>query len=130
MMENFKKYYKLPLKAYDHDLNYIWTDDTEMALNYLDDDLKIDTDSEFKKAINDRDNLVRMINGGIPGKFKDVEIDKHDPGVIIIEGVPRLMIRGWGMLTSQNHFNLSNNQAADIQDQFRDYLIDQLREKV
>ena len=130
MMENFKKYYKLPLKAYDHDLNYIWTDDTEMALNYLDDDLKIDTDSEFKKAINDRDNLVRMINGGIPGKFKDVEIDKHDPGVIIIEGVPRLMIRGWGMLTSQNHFNLSNNQAADIQDQFRDYIIDQLREKV
>ena len=129
-MENFKKYFKLPLKAYDHDLSYIWTDDTEMALNYLNDDLKIDTDSEFKKAIDDRDDLVKMINGEVPGKFKNIEIDKHDPGIIIIEGAPRLMIRGWGMLTSQNHFNLFNNQAADIQDQFRDYIIDQLREKV
>ena len=120
-MENFKKYFKLPLKAYDYDLNYIWADDTEMALNYLGDDLKLDTDSEFKEAIKDRDDLVKMINGEIPGKYKSVEVDEHDPGIIIIDGTPRLMIRGWGMLTSQNHFNLSNNQAADIQDQFRDY---------
>lgn len=129
-MENFKKYFKLPLKAYDYDLNYIWTDDTEMALNYLDDDLKIDTDSEFKEAIKDRDDLVKMINGEIPGKYKIVEVDEHDPGIIVIEGTPRLMIRGWGMLTSQNHFNLSNNQAANIQDQFRDYIINQLKEKL
>lgn len=129
-MENFKKYFKLPLKAYDHDLNYIWTDNTEMALNYLDDDLKIDTDSEFKEAIKDRDDLVKIINGEIPGKYKSVEVDERDPGIIVIDGTPRLMIRGWGMLTSQNHFNLSNNQAADIQDQFRDYIINQLKEKL
>ena len=126
-MENFKKYFKFPLKGYDHDLNYIWTNDIEMALNYLDDDLKIDTDSEFKRAVKDRDDLIKMINGDIPGKYKNVEIDKHDPGIIVIEGVPRLMIRGWGMLTSPNHFNLSNNQAADIQDQFRDYIINQIK---
>lgn len=122
-MKTFKDYYKFPLKTYDFDISYIWTQDNEMAFNY------IGPDKYEKEALERRDHLVSIINGDTKGTFDNVEISKYDPTVIVIDEVPSIMIRGWGMLTSPNSFNLSHKEAAKIQDEFRDYIINKLKGK-
>ena len=121
-MKTFKDYYKFPLVTYDFDISYIWTQDNEMAFNYL---YRKCNDEEFQI----RDHLVSIINGDKQGTFDNVEISKHDPTVIVIDEVPSIMIRGWGMLTSPNSFNLSHKEAARVQDEFRDYIINKLKGK-
>ena len=40
-MENFSKYYEMPLRVDDYCHDYVWTKDNKMAFNYLDEE-KID----------------------------------------------------------------------------------------
>lgn len=117
-MENFKNYYKFPLKTYDYDLAYVWTQDTKMAFCYI---RQIKSREEFFK---DKDRIVSIINGDIKGDYKDVRISDHDPCIIKINGENTILIRGWGML--KGTYQLSPQVAAKIQDEFRDYIISKL----
>lgn len=116
--ENFKNYYKFPLKTYDFDLAYAWTQDTKMAFNYI-----RKTRSE-EEAFEDRDRLVSIINGDIKGDYTDVTVDKVNPCLIKINGEDAILIRGWGMLKGTHQ--LSSQIAAEVQDEFRDYIISKL----
>lgn len=57
MNENFKNYYKFPLKNYDFDLAYTWTQDNKIAFCYI-----RKTESE-EEAFKDKDRIVSIING-------------------------------------------------------------------
>lgn len=117
-MEDFKNYYKFPLKTYDFDLAYVWTKDTKMAFNYI-----RKTRSE-EDAFKDRDRIVSIINGDIKGDYTNVTVSKVNPCIIAINGVDAILIRGWGML--KGTYQLPAQVAAEVQDEFRDYIISKL----
>lgn len=116
--ENFKNYYKFPLKTYDFDLAYVWTKDTKMAFNYI-----RKTRSE-EDAFEDKDRIVSIINGDIKGDYTDVTVSKENPCLIKINGKDAILIRGWGML--KGTYQLPSQVAAEVQDEFRDYIISKL----
>ena len=118
MNENFKNYYKFPLKTYNFDLAYTWTQDTKMAFNYI-----RKTRSE-EDAFKDRDRIVSIINGDIKGDYTDVTVSDVDPCIIKINGENAILIRGWGMLKGTHQ--LSSQIAKEVQDEFRDYIISKL----
>ncbi len=97
----------------------VWTQNGKMAFNYL------DKDRYDEATFRERDHLVSIINGDIKGEFADVKVSPDDEGVIQINGHPTILMRGWGMLTAGRN-GLSCKEAARIQDQFRDYIIDRL----
>ena len=45
-----------------------------------------------------------------------------------INNVPILLIRGWGMLTGVGGYNLDPNVAAQIQDDFAEFILKQLND--
>ena len=117
-MEDFKKYYKFPLKTYDFDLAYVWTQDTKMAFCYI---RQIKSREEFFK---DKNKIVSIINGDIKGDYTDVTVSDVDPCIIKINGENTILIRGWGML--KGTYQLPSQVAERVQDEFRDYIISKL----
>lgn len=119
-MESFAKYYETPLRVDDYHAYYVWTKNNEMAFNYLD-----------EKRINNCDlseiyGIVNAINGYGPGTF-NASINPKLNDVIQIDGVDKLIIRGWGRLVSPNCHNLSNEEAIKVQDDFAKWIVEQLR---
>lgn len=118
-MEEFKKYYKFPLKM-DKDFSIkVFTDDNNMAFDWL--------LSYGKKYNNLKENLLNKING------EEVNINKsfyHKEGYIYAKGevvdIKVALIRGWGMLTGVGGYNLPADKAAEIQDAFADYCVEML----
>lgn len=119
-MESFSKYYDMPLRVDDYCPYYVWTKDNEMAFNYLD-----------EERIDNRDlveiyEIVNAINGYGPGKF-NTSINPNRNDIIQIDGVDKLLIRGWGNLTGQGAHNLSNEEAIKVQNDFAKWIVEQLR---
>lgn len=119
-MENFAKYYDMPLHVDDYCPFYVWTKDNEMAFNYLD-----------EEKINNEDlteiyEVVNAINGYGPGTF-NASISPVVNDVIQIDGVDKLLIRGWGNLTAPGSHNLSNKEAIRVQNDFAKWIVEQLR---
>lgn len=119
-MESFAKYYDMPLRVDDYCPSYVWTKDNEMAFNYLD-----------EKKINNGDlteiyEIVNAINGYGPG-YINASISNESNDVIQIDGVDKLLIRGWGNLTAPGSHNLSNVEAIKVQNDFAKWIVEQLR---
>ena len=119
-MESFAKYYNMPLRVDDYCPSYVWTKDNEMAFNYLD-----------EERIDNRDlveiyEIVNAINGYGHGKF-NASINPNHNDIIQIDGVDKLLIRGWGNLTGQGSYNLSNEEAIKVQNDFAKWIVEQLR---
>ena len=119
-MESFAKYYEMPLHVDDYCPFYIWTDDNEMAFNYLD-----------EKKLNNEDiseiiEIVDAINGYEPGTF-NASINPNQKDTIQIDGEDKLLIRGWGNLTAPGSHNLKGEEAIKIQDEFAKWIVEQLR---
>ncbi len=114
IMENFRKYYKFPLKVDDMGV-YIRTTDYKMALM-------------FTVGLNDDTihNIVDKLNGESNKSVayplwhikRGTEIWYDDTKVMII--------RGWGMLHGNGCYNLPEEEAIKIQDEFGKYVIDVL----
>ena len=69
---------------------------------------------------------LRKINGEdvvLPSKHKFTASD-DDPCLIECDSEPIICMRGWGMLCGS--YKLPEEQAAKIQDEFRDFIIDRL----
>lgn len=77
---------------------------------------------------NSRQILLDAINGkspiglGNPVKHVNGEIQSFD-------GTPMILIRGWGGLTGIGGHNLSNEEAANIQDTFADFIVEQINNR-
>jgi hypothetical protein len=115
-MEEFKKYYKFPLKMWKDFYNKVFTDDYNMAFDWL---------LPYGEKYNDlKEKLLNKING------EEVDINKtfyHKEGIVYAKGevidIKVALIRGWGMLTGVGGYNLPQEKAAEIQDAFAEYCV-------
>ena len=123
-MEDFKQYYKFPLKMWEHMDIKVFTDDNKMAFDWL---VNIPRDTKQK--------LIDCINGVNTEPYKTKKTFYQKDGVVYcrIEDKDQEMklfrIRGWGMLTGIGGYNLSADKAAEIQDTFTNYCVEMLNEK-
>jgi hypothetical protein len=118
----FKDVYKFPLKVDDYCPIITWTADKQRAFDWC-------VDISFEK----QQELIDIINGTKQHQFKYkfyreyTEIYSTNP---IFKGEPILLIRGWGYLTGIGGLHLSQEEAAKIQDEFGDYIVEQLNKNV
>lgn len=78
----------------------------------------------FNKADAEASELVEKLNG-----FSDKKFNATRDGIwICVDGVRRLMIRGWGRLTGLNAYCLHGTDAAKLQDEFGDWVVNKLNE--
>jgi len=89
----------------------------------------------FKFVIDDEDKqdvTVKVINGDMNFKNPNL-IFKHDGRYINVEDEsilkPIILISGWGNLTSTGAHNLPAEEAANIQDTFAEFIVEQLNKK-
>lgn len=123
-MEDFKQYYKLPLKMWEFMDIKVFTDDNKMAFDWL-----VNIPRDIKQKLIDRINGINTE----PYKIKKTFYQKDGIVYCRIEGkdqeVKLFRIRGWGMLTGVGGYNLPADKAAEIQDAFTNYCVEMLNEK-
>lgn len=123
-MEDFKQYYKLPLKMWEFMNIKVFTDDNKMAFDWL---INVPRDTKQK--------LIDRINGGNTEPYKTKKTFYLKDGIVYCriedkdQEVKLFRIRGWGMLTGVGGYNLSTDKAAEIQDAFADYCVEMLNKK-
>jgi hypothetical protein len=123
-MEEFKQYYKFPLKMWEFMDIKVFTDDNKMAFDWL---VNIPRDTKQK--------LIDRINGVDTEPYKTKKTFYQKGGIVYcrIEGRDQEMklfrIRGWGMLTGIGGYNLPVDKAIEIQDTFTNYCVEMLNEK-
>lgn len=110
-LTNALEIYKLPFHVSGP---YIFSSNGVMALTSVNDDC------EFMERVCCELNeeylgLARWENVESKGQY------------ILADGKPILIIRGWGHLTGCGALNLPSEEAAKIQDDFRDWIISKLR---
>lgn len=115
-MEEFKKYYKFPLKCVYELPSKVFTDDNDMAFDWI-----------TKASENTMGKVLAKINGK-DVFFKTNVSFRHQDGVIYVlleDGTEHkaIRIRGWGMLTGVGGYNLPADKAAEIQDAFAEYCV-------
>ena len=123
-MEEFKQYYKFPLKMWEFMDIKVFTDDNKMAFDWL-----VNIPRDIKQKLVDRINGVNTE----PYKTKKTFYLKDSIVYCQIENkdqeIKLFRIRGWGMLTGVGGYNLSADKAAEIQDTFTNYCVEMLNEK-
>lgn len=114
----FKEVYKFPLKGDEYCDIITWTADKQRAFDW-----RVDISLEKQQE------LIDVINGTKQPQFKykfyrdGIEIYSENP---IFKGEPILIIRGWGYLTGIGGLYLPQEEAIQIQDEFGDYIVEQL----
>jgi hypothetical protein len=123
-MEEFKQYYKFPLKMWEFMEIKVFTDDDKMAFDWL-----INIPRDIKQKLIDRINGINIE----PYKFKKTFYQKDGIVYCRIEDKDQELklfrIRGWGMLTGIGGYNLPAEKAVEIQDAFTNYCVETLNEK-
>lgn len=123
-MEEFKQYYKFPLKMWEFMDIKVFTDDNKMAFDWL-----INIPRDIKQKLIDR------INGVDTEPYKTKKTFYQKGGIVYcqIEGKDQELklfrVRSWGMLTGVGGYNLPVAVAAEIQDAFTNYCVEMLNEK-
>lgn len=119
---NWRDCYKLPLKVDDYCPIITWTVDKQRAFDWC-------VDVSYEK----QQELVDIINGTKQHQFKHkfyregIEIYSDNP---VFNEKPILRIRGWGHLTGIGGLHLSEEEAIRIQDEFGDYIVEQLNKSI
>ena len=125
-MEEFKKYFKFPLKMWEHFTGKVFTQENNMAFDWLFpwgekyDDVKqkhLDKINGLESNVPKKDITYIHKDGLIIAKFENGKEYKI------------AMIRGWGMLTGVGGYNLPTDKAAEIQDAFANYCVEMLNKK-
>lgn len=125
-MEEFKKYFKFPLKMWKDFSVKVFTQENNMAFDWL---------LPWGEEYNDLKRIhLDKINGLESNVPKEGITYVHKEGRIIAQmddgselGIA--LIRGWGMLTGVGGYNLPADKAAEIQDAFADYCVEMLNKK-
>jgi hypothetical protein len=123
-MEDFKNYFKFPLKMWEHMEIKVFTADNKMAFDWL-----VNIPRKTKES------LIERINGFNTEPYKIPKKYWYEDGIVhcrILEGdnagkeYKLFRIRGWGMLTGVGGYNLTGDVAATIQDTFAEYCVKML----
>tara|TARA_R110002020_G_C16053862_1_gene754808 strand:+ start:235 stop:600 length:366 start_codon:yes stop_codon:yes gene_type:complete len=121
-MKNWNDIYKLPIAE-----SYIDEDDGFRSKRILD-----ANENFIFQFLNVTDNAqikaLEAINGTSKLENKDV-VFTHEDGYILANDNKVIMIRGWGNLTGTGGYNLSSDEAANVQDTFADYIVSKLNER-
>ena len=130
-MEKFKQYFKFPLKMSKHFTGKVFTQDGNMAFDWL-----IPYGEKYNPIKQRHLDKINGLESIVP---KEGTTYFHKEGKIIahaegkeegdINDMPILLIRGWGMLTGIGGYNLPRDKAAEIQDAFADYCVMMLNKK-
>ena len=110
--------YKLPLKVDEYCPIITWTADKQRAFDWC------AGITPYKQQ-----ELIDVINGDRALTFKykfyrnGTYIYSEHP---VFKGSPILCIRGWGHLIGTGGLHLSQEEATKIQDEFGDYIVEQL----
>ena len=124
MNNEFKEYYKFPLKMWEFMDIKVFTDDNKMAFDWL---INIPRDTKQK--------LIDRINGINTEPYKIKKTFYQKDGIVYCriedkgQELKLFRIRGWGMLTGVGGYNLPADKAAEIQDTFTNYCVEMLNEK-
>ena len=122
---DFSKYYKFPLKMWEGTTGKVFTDDNNMAFDWL-----LPYGEEYngiKQRFLDRINGYDYTPWGTKKTFY-----KNDNGHIVCkieEGenagkeIKVLLVRGWGMLTGVGGYHLPVEEASKIQDEFTAHIL-------
>ena len=72
---------------------------------------------------------IKTIIGILNGTLKKKVTNKvtYEQGYIKLDGQPMLLLRGWGHLTGCGALNLPPDQAAKIQDDFANWVVNKLK---
>lgn len=128
-MEEFKQYYKFPLKMWEDWTGKVFTQDNKMAFDWI-----LPINKEYNEV---KTKLLAKINGE-DTPFTIKKSFRYEKGFIYVtieEGEDKgkskkiALIRGWGMLTGVGGYHLSEEKAAEIQDAFADYCVEMLNKK-
>jgi hypothetical protein len=124
MNDEFKQYYKFPLKMWEFMDIKVFTDDNKMAFDWL---INIPRDTKQK--------LIDRINGGNTEPYKTKKTFYLEDGIVYCrikdkdQEIKLFRIRGWGMLTGVGGYNLPADKATEIQDAFANYCVEMLNKK-
>jgi len=116
-----------------------WNDIYELPLedSYIDDGFRSKriTDKkgsfvfEFLKVGNNtQEEILNVINKDVKLINRELTFT-HADGYISVNEMQVIMIRGWGNLTGTGGFNLSNEDAANVQDTLAEYIVSKLNER-
>lgn len=119
---NWKDYYKLPLRYSEDESFMIYSADNRNVINWSTWFLtnkpihKLTTDEKLRlvEGINTNTKISGLLNPG------DEVISGGNELLINDESV--LVVRGWGMLTGSGGYNLSTDEAIEIQDSLVKYI--------
>ena len=110
--------YQFPLKVDEYCPIITWTANKQRAFDWC-------VNISYEK----QQELIDVLNGTKQFQFKHkfyregIEIHSENP---IFKGKPILLIRGWGYLTGVGGLHLSQEEAVKIQNEFGDYIVEQL----
>lgn len=116
---DFKDIFKAPYSTDDYGL-YVFDKEDNICLDYYSD--RIDYNPDITKQ------LCSLLNGEsdtFEHKIKEYVKNANDC-FIILENSDVITVRGWGYLTGV--LKLSNKDAAKIQDDFLDWVINKIKE--
>lgn len=114
-IEHFVEVWKLPLHRDENSSVYAWSDNGVMALTFATDD------GSLIDAIIDRINDKAC---EISGKWE------RSGTTFYRDGKCAFIVRGWGHLVGGGALRLPQKEAARIQDEFCDYILEQLTASV
>jgi hypothetical protein len=127
MNNEFKEYYKFPLKMWEFMDIKVFTNDDKMAFDWL-----INIPRDIKQKIIDRINGIDTKPYKIKKTFylKDgIVYCRIEDGPDSGQEIKLFRMRGWGMLTGPGGYHLPQEKAAEIQDAFADYCVEMLNKK-
>lgn len=111
---NFKEVWKLPFK-YD-EWGYIWTSEREMVFTFDDSVIEKKVNGVIKMDNTFAYNFTNLLNGKDGEKISGLEV--KDGCDLYMDGKYIGCFRGWGHLTGIGGLNLSDEDAAEVQDEF------------
>jgi HKD family nuclease len=115
-MKTYKDVYQLPLRmqkygswVYDANNNFVF---------------------EFEIENKEKQQLLLDVINGEKKLYNPDAVFHHKDGYIFTDkGVEVILIRGWGNLTGTGAMNLSSEEAANIQDTFAEFIVEQLNKR-
>jgi len=72
-----------------------------------------------------RKKVIDILNGDLT-EYKRQDVD-YKEGVVTVDGIDFILIRGWGNLTGVGAYNLSGECAGKIQDTLAEYIVEKLK---
>lgn len=128
-LARFKKYYKFPLVAVEPYYSKWFGQDKSMALDFPHELLNLP--NVFYTTNEERKRIIDQINGKTEiNRFTEKLRYEGESSTIYLENggddLIFIIIRGWGNLTGTGGHNLDVEKAAEIQDEFGEYIIKRL----